>query len=476
MIYLGTVQRVAKNTGIVIIGNVISRLISLVVIIYLARYLGIVGFGKFTFVFAYLAFFMLLPDLGLQNILVREISRNPSKAPNVIGNSYIIRLILSIIAIVLSMITITFVSYPEDTKTYVYIAAFTLLFQSFSNLHSSLFIANLRMEYDVYAKLVFRILSACLILRVIFLHGTLAQIMAIMVFSEVIRMLISYMFSRKFVKPRFEIDLGLWKYLIKESLPLALSAAIWTLYHYIDIVMLSPMSGDDAVGIYSAAHKLVEPFSLIPMAVMVSLFPIMSKSFKKSEDIILKSYRLSIKYLLIIALPVAIGVIILADRIILLIYGTNFVNSTTVLRILIIAIVFTFMYFVLLNILISIDKQKLNTLSSGMGAIANVILNFMLIPILSYNGAAIATLATYTVLFIASFYFVSKHLQTIPIHKILIKPVISGLIMGAFIYYFTELNMFLLVPLAGIVYLVALVALRTFTEEDWDIKKKIIKF
>ena len=444
--------------------------------IYLARYLLPTEFGKYNFVFAYLAFFMLLPDLGLQSILVREISRDLSKASKFIGNASIIRLILSAIAIVLSIVTITFMSYPEDTTTYVYIAAFTLLFQSFSNLYSSLFRANLRMVYDVSAKLVFRILSACLIFWVIFSHGTLALIMAIMVFSEGIGMLISYIFSRKFVKLRFEIDFGLWKYLIKESLPLTLSVAVWTIYHQIDMVMLSPMMGDEAVGIYSAAHKLFEPFSLIPMAIMVSLFPILSESFKKSGDKLLKSYRLSIKYLLIIALPVAIGVILLADKIILLIFGVSFTNSASVLRILITSIVFSFMSIVLLELLISIDKQKLHTLSAAMGAIVNVILNFMLIPILSYNGAAIATLATYTVLFIASFYFVSKHLQTIPIHKILVKPVISGLIMGAFIYYFAELNMLLLVPLAGIVYLVALVALRTFTEEDWNIAKKIIKF
>ncbi len=110
----------------------------------------------------------------------------------------------------------------------------------------------------------------------------------------------------------------------------------------------------------------------------------------------------------------------------------------------------------------------------GVCAIVNVILNLILIPALSYNGAAIATLIARAILFVASFYFVSKHLQMLPVHKILIKPVTSGLVTGAFMYYFIDVNMFLLVLLAAVVYLMALLALKTFSTEDWDIVKKVL--
>jgi len=474
VICLSTLQRVAKNTGIIIVGDVIFRLISLFVIIYLARYLGTVGFGKYSFVFAYISFFVIISDLGFQSILVREMSRDESIAPKLIGNVYIIKSTSTIFAVALPMIVITLTSYPSDTITYVYIASFTLLFMSFSDLYTSIFQANLRMEYNTLAKLTFKVLSAGLILWIIFSHGTLMQIMFVMVFSESIKMLISYLFSRKFVRPRFEIDFKLWKYLFKESLPLALSSVIWIIYYQIDMVMLSPMKGDAAVGIYSAAHKLFDPFSLIPIALMISLFPVMSEAFKTSKDRLIKSYRLSLKHLLIIALPITMGITFLADKIVLLIYGAGFAESATVLQILIWALVFTFANSVLLQLLISIDKQKLNTLSMGVCAIVNVALNFILIPILSYNGAAIATVATNVALFVTSFHFVSKHLHVLPLHKIVVKPAISGLIMAAFIYYFIELNIFLLIPLAIGIYLVALLALKTFTKEDMDIVRRIV--
>ena len=472
---MSTVQRVVRNTGIIMGGDLIFRLISLFVTIYLARYLGTVGFGKYSFVFAYLAFFGVITDLGLQTILVRDMSRDPLIASKLIGNAYIIRLTLTLFAVVLSIIVINLMSYPADTTTYVYIAAFTLLFISFSDFYATIFQANLKMEYNIIAKLTFKVLSASLIFWIIFSHGTLMQVIIALVFSEMVKTLINYSFSRKFVRPQFSIDFGLWKYLFKEALPIALFSSIYIIYFRIDVVMLSMMQGDAPVGIYSAAYKLSEPLALIPGALTISLFPIMSASFKSSKERLINTYRLGVRYLLIITLPIAIGITLIADKVILLIYGMEFTNSSTALQILIWTLVFSSVNYILLDLLVSMGKQKLNAVSISLCAVINVALNFILIPTLSYNGASIATVATNAVLFIASFYFVSKHLHVLPIHKILLKPVMSGLVMGTFIYYFIELNIFLLVPLAGIVYLVALLALKTFSEEDWDIVKRIVR-
>jgi O-antigen/teichoic acid export membrane protein len=468
------VQRVVKNTGIIIAGNVIFRLISLVIIIYLARYLGTVGFGKYSFVFAYLAFFDILCDLGLSTILVREAARNRINMPKLLGNGLIIRLILTIFAVVLAVVIITLLPYPADTTAYTYIAAFTLLFLSFSGFYSIIFQVNLRMEYNIFAKLIFRIISAVLIFWLIFSHGTLMQIIIVLVFSEGIKTLITYLFSRKFVRLKFEIDFDTWKYLFKESLPIALSSVIFMIYFRIDVIMLSLMVGDGAVGIYSAALKLSEPLTIIPTALMMSLFPLMSGYFETSRNKLIKSYHLSIKYLFIITLPIAIGTTLIADKIILLIYDSPFADSATVLQILIWALVLNSVNFVLSNVLTSINQQKLITVSVALCAIVNVILNFILIPIFKCDGAAIATVMTNVVLFTASFYFVAKHFQILPLHKIIIKPLISGLIMGVFVYYFIDLDIFFLVCLAGFIYFISLFALNTFSEEDWNIIKKIV--
>jgi O-antigen/teichoic acid export membrane protein len=472
---MSTVQKIVRNTGILMGGDLLFRLISLIVTVYLARYLGTVGFGKYSFVFAYLAFFGVITDLGIQTILVREMSRDPLSAPKLFGNAYIIRLLLTIPAVILSMIIINMMLYPAEIVTYVYIAAFTVFFISFSDFYSTIFLANLRSEYNTIAKLTFKILSASLIFWIIFSNGTLMQVIIALVISEMVRTVINFSFSRKFVKPLFSLDLGQWKYLFNESLPLALFSITYIIYWRIDVVMLSMMQGDAPVGIYAAAYKLSEPLNLIPGALATSLFPIMSAFFKTSKARLINTFTLGEKYVLILTLPIATGITLLADKFILLIYGYEFANSTMALQILIWSLVFSSGSYILIDLLVSIEKQKLNTFSLAVSTVINIALNSLLIPILSYNGASIATVISSAVVFILSFYFVSKHLQVLPLHKLLVKPAISGLVMGIFIYYFIESSIFLLVPLAGIVYLGTLLSLKTFSDEEWTIFKSIVR-
>jgi len=473
---LSTVRRVARNTGIIIVGDIVFRLISLVVTIYLARYLGTAGFGKYNFVFAYLAFFNILTDLGLQTILVREMSRDPSITPKLIGNAYIIRLILTVTAIISSIVVITLMSYPADTTTYVYIASLTVLFVSFSDFYRTIFEANLRMEYSIIAKLAFKGLSAGLILWIVFTKGTLLHIMIALVFSEMVKTLLSYLFSRKFVRPRFEIDFKLWRYLLREALPLALSSVILIIYYRIDVVMLSMMKGDTPVGLYSAAYKLSEPLSLIPSALVTSLFPIMSASFKSSREKLIKTYRLGIKYILIIMLPIAMGTTLLADKIIFWIYGMEFSGSVTALQILIWALVFTSINPILTRLLTSIGEQKLNTVSHTLCAIVNVTLNLILIPTLNYNGAAVATVITNIVFSMLNFYFIFKHMRILPPYRIFMRLIISILFIAIFIYFASHiLNILLTISLAIGTYLVTLMVLKVLNGEDISLFRKILK-
>ncbi len=93
----------------------------------------------------------------------------------------------------------------------------------------------------------------------------------------------------------------------------------------------------------------------------------------------------------------------------------------------------------------------------------------------SYVGAAVATVVASALLSTINFYFVSTRLQPLPIHKIAAKPIISGLVMGIFVYCFENLNICILVFLAAVIYFIMLVALKTFSTEDIAIAKKILK-
>jgi O-antigen/teichoic acid export membrane protein len=370
--------------------------------------------------------------------------------------------------------------YPVDTTTYIYAASLTLLFQSYSDVYRALFQATLKMEFEVIAKLIAKLISVALIFYIIVIHGTLFQIVLALTISELIRALINYGFSRRIERAKLDIDLPLWIHLFKESLPIALSGVFLIIYHRIDVLMLSMMGsgGDLAVGLYSAAYKLSETLGVIPYAFIASLFPVMSNSFKSSKDTLIKSYEIGYKFIILIMLPIAVGTTLISDKIILLIYDQSYSGSITALQILVWATFLGSVNYLMVILLISINKQRLNTVGMGVCVIANIAMNYILIPQYSYNGASIATVATELVFFTLSFYFISKNLKLISVHKISIKSGMASLIMGAPVYYlnnYTTVNLILIIAFAIVVYILTLYGLKILSQEEKKILKDFFK-
>ncbi len=472
-------EKVAKNTGVMLIGNLLFRLLSLLITIYLAKYLGVESFGRYNFVFAYLGFFAILTDLGLGDVVVREMSRNEKIMSLMLGNIYMIKVFLSAIAILLSITVISLMDYPQETTNLIYAASFILLFQSFSDVYKMLFLTKLRMEYDVISKIISKLFFCVLVVFLIIEQAGLMAIIIAFAVSELLRTLLNLIFSRKIIGPVFRPDPEMWKRLFRESLPIALSGVFLVIYHRIDVLMLSIMQGDIPVGLYSAAYKLAEPIGLFPYAVVVSLFPVMSRYFEESSQNLFMTYEIGIKILLILMLPISAGIMLLSAPIIDLIYhDPSFSGSVTALQILIWSVFFAAINYLLTSLLTSINKQRLNTLSMGFCVLVNILLNYLLIPSYSYNGASVATVITEVILFLISIYFVSIHLGWLKFHRIAFKPLVACFLMGLLTYYgwnMLNINIFLIIPLAAAVYFLSLFGMRTFSDSEMDVIKKLLR-
>ena len=408
---MNTIQKIAKNTGIIIAGDIVNKAISLAVAIFLARYIGAVGYGKIAFVSAYLTLFGIITDLGINTILVRDISRDKSLVKKYIGNAAVIKLVLSILAIVIATIVIMIMPNPAETKIYVYIMSITLLFNSFSGLFSAIFQVNLKMGYNVFANLINRILSAGLIFWIIFSRGTILQIIIVLTLSNFIGMLINYIYSKKFVKLKFRVDFNIWKIFIREALPLAFIGFFTIIYRRVSQVMLSNMQGDAALGYYTTAINLTESLHIIPSAFMISIFPLMSEYFYSSKNLIKRTYELSFKFMLILALIIAIGTTLLSYRIITIIYGNKFLPSVLTLSILIWANVFIFLNIIQNYVFISFNKQRILTYIVIIMTFFNVTLNYIFIPKFNYIGVSVITVLTECFGFLIGFYYVYKLLN-----------------------------------------------------------------
>jgi len=470
-----TVRRIAKNTSIVIIGKIINGVISLLTGIMLARYLGASDFGTYSFIFAYLAFFVIITELGMNLILVREISRDRTKAGKLIGNAIIIKIMLSLFALGLACLIISFLPYSYDTKLLVYIASISFLF-SFRSLYTLVFEVNLQMEYPLLVSIIKNILRLALFIYLIFIKAPLLWFIIAVVIIILPEFFLILHFSKRSLKPIFEIDFKIWKYLFRESWPLALTAVFVMTYHRIDQLMLFQMIGNEAVGYYSAAVGLSEIFAIFPSAFMVSVFPLMSQYFKTSEQSLAKVSTLSFKYLLMLIIPIAVGTTLLSRPIISLFYGTMYMSSAPALSILIWSEIFIFYGVINYEILISTDKQEIYLIFCITGAMANVILNFVLIPRYGIMGASIATIVAYILSAgaILGHLIPAARIYNVVGCKAMVKPIFASVIMGIYVYY-TRSHMMLAISGGVGVFILMMLLIRGINQQDIKLAMALFK-
>ncbi|ODS32215.1 MAG: polysaccharide biosynthesis protein [Candidatus Scalindua rubra] len=241
--------------------------------------------------------------------------------------------------------------------------------------------------------------------------------------------------------------------------------------------MLSLIRGNNSeIGWYSAAMRLIELICVIPALIVSALFPIFSSLYKNSIDSLKRAYEASFKYLLIIALPITIGTLLLSERLIYIIYGKEFAKAIPALEILVFALIFIFVNYILMNILVAVDKQKLNAIVAGTCVFVNIVLNLCLIPHYGYLGAGFATVITEIVLFAMSLYFVAKYVCKFNAIALFIRPLISVIIMGAFIVVIlTKLNLAFVIFLSALIYFSCLLLFKYFTNDDKVILMHLIR-
>lgn len=432
---MSTVQRIAKNTSLLFAGDVVSSLLGLLLVVYIARHLGDVGFGKYSFVLAFTLLFSFIADLGLYYFSIREIARNRRLAGEYLTNISLIKAVLSVVTITLIVVIINLMDYPQDITTAVYIAGATVVFTSFTHFFWSIFRAFERMEFEAITKIAERVLVIGVALTVLLQGYGLVELLSAILGAHILATLLTFtIVVRKFARPKLAFDLALCKRMLKTSLPFALAVVSSVFYTRIDTVMLSIWKGDAVVGWYNAAYQLIWGLQFIPMAFTGSVYPILSKYFASSENSLRLAYEKSFKLLTVLAIPLGIGITLLAPEIIHVLYGEAFTPSVTALQILIWVGCPTFVTMIVGYTLFSMDKQIVDMKFTGIGALMNVVLNLLLIPRFSYIGAGVASVVCRLFVLGFEFNYLQRNLHKINLFRMLWKPSLAAVIMGVMIY------------------------------------------
>jgi O-antigen/teichoic acid export membrane protein len=432
---MSSAEKIAKNVGFLFSTQVADKIISFFLVIIITRYLGDAGFGKYSFAFAFVGIIGILVHFGTSTYVLREVSKYKEKARKLISNAIGLRAFAQVIVFSIALLLARY--WPKANE--VLLAIFLVMVYSFFDLFNSsakiLFTAYEKNQFGLYATTIEKIITLLLSYLVLSMGYRLNALLFVFIVSSSLTTIYSYVIAKKrFMKISFSADMKTWKLLIKSSLPFWFTLLFQKIYYKTDTLMLTAMKNYEVTGWYNAASTLVLALTFIPTVIINAIFPAMSRfHHQNSKDLLKMLFRKSAYYLTIISIPIAIGISLLAPRLILFIYKKEFIESSVILMILSWSFVFICLNEIMGYLLNSINKQHFFTISNGICAFSNVILNILLIPSLSYVGAAFATVSTQIINFAALYYFTSKNGYSLNLFKISYKPIIAGIIMGIII-------------------------------------------
>ncbi len=468
-------RRIAKNTGVLFVAQVITYLLSFFITIYTARYLGVEGFGILSLALSLTLIFNVFTDLGLSTLAVREVARVKSLTKKYLGNFAVMKLFLAFLTFGLITITVNLIGYSKEVDIVIYLITISVILTSFSGIFNSIFQAHEQMEYQALSSIINSFLLLIGILIAIYFHLSIIIFAAVYIIASIATLIycvIIYLW--KFSLPKFEIDPHFWKLTLIAALPLSVSALFSVIGFNIDTVLLSILKGNIAVGVYTAPYKLMTALIFIPAVFTSAIYPVLSNFYVSSKESLSISYKKSFKYLIILSLPIAVGTTLLSNKIILIIYGSPFAPSIIVLQILIWTIPLIFLSYFSGTLLASINKQNLLFKLTGIGMIINIILNLIFIPKFSYVAASIITVITELFAVVISIHYLSQFVCNINLKKLIWKPTIASIIMGLLIILCINLNLLVIILISTVVYITILIILKTFTSDEIYLVKKII--
>ncbi len=451
-------QTVFKNTFWLSVSTVADKLLILVFMIYVARILGATEYGKFTFVLAFISLLMIFSDFGLSAIVTREFAREKEKKEE-FYSILSLKILLAIGTFILILLASFFIVPEKDIQRIVLPLALSCLIYGFVFIFYAFFQAQQKMEYQSWLDILQVLLRIGLGFYVLFNFPSAENLSYAYFFSVlIILILVLFFFHFKIFPLKINWNFFVWKKFLIMSWPLALAGLFSTIYNSTDSAMLGYFGQITETGWYNAAYRITIT-TLIPIGLLsTSFYPVLSKFFKESKERFQRTLNYQLEIVISLSLPLVIGGMVLAQKIIYFIYPLDFTPSILAFQILILTAGIIYLNSPLYHAMIASNQQAKTLWITLSGAIINVVLNLFLIPKYSLYGAAVATAITYFLMLLLLIIFIKKFtVIRFPVIKISLTFLTSAI--ASVLMYFVikqpliyNINIFLLVFIGALIY------------------------
>lgn len=411
-------SKFAKNASWIMVGRVFQLVLTFVTTFFVARYLGPEKYGTITYTYSYVALFLPICTLGMNDIAVKELLDNKEKNDEILGTIISLRFISSLVSIGLIYIVVELMN---DNPLFPYIAflqSLSLVFQIFDTIIYFYQSRLLAKKTGIIIAISYTLTSIFRIIGLILKKDIEWFAFAVSLDFFVISILLVIRYLKDGYSFSFSLNTG--KRLLKRSSSYIFAGLMIVIYSKADTIILGKMIDETNVGYYSAATTLCNAWPFILTAIIDSASPIIIDTFKIDKDDYKKKIKQLYAAVFYVSLIVGILITILASFIIYVLYGDAYMPSVTPLRIVCWSTIFAYLGVARTSWMQCENKLKYEAKLSLYGAIINVVLNLVLIKYFGIIGAAIALLLTQ---FITNVVLVYAIKETRPNAKLIIDAI-----------------------------------------------------
>jgi len=464
-------QRIVKNAFFGIGGSVIGGLVFLATVLIIAHAVSVREFGKYSFVLAFAMLVNNVADSGLPRMLVREVAKDREGFVPIAGATFSLIWVISGAMCLLVCLIVSFLHFGTDVKISVIVMSFATL----ATFHGAGYAAVLRAFEDN------ELVHFGFVLHKVFLFGfvylsiklhfeLLGFVVAHLIASVFLWNFYHLMVSRFCARVPLYFNIPLWKMLVRSSLPLGGGVMLRQLAFQLDILVLTWMTNLTAVGLFSGPYRISMALRIIPQTLSIPLFPLYSRTAHLSPTRFEEVYRMSLKFFLLISIPVASFFMAWSEPILKIALGPKYLPAIPAMQLLGLGLIPFFLSTLFQYLFAALDEQKRFLASTCVGSGLRLLLLFLLIPSFGFIGPAIAFLCAETVIVSIWIFQLAQLGFAAHIASTMWRPFLAGVIMCAILFLGHETQLIItrigIAALAIGAYLLVLFALRTFSSKE----------
>lgn len=468
-------KKITFDTASLFFAKVVSLLLGLVRLKYIAIYLGVQTYGVYTFATYFTAMFGLLFDLGLVQIVTRDIAADHSRTGEYVLNGLLLKGVLFIGTAFIIAFATALSHFDNLTNWAITFSILITGINSSTLVFTGTFQAHRKMQLVSIITMATDLSTSVAVITLLILGYGLLGLLVGSVFACLLILGISFFtYRHMYGSLRLNPKVNLWWYLLNEGYPAALGALGYVIYMYLTLTLLKYLKGDEAVGLYNAAFKIITILTVVPVSFTQVIYPFFSELYNKETEKLKSVLEISVRYMLIISVPMALGTILVAGKLIPVFFTRAFMPAVVPLQILIVSSMFGFPNLVLYTFFPAINRQRFTMLATIPTGILVGILNYLLIPKYGIMIPSLSVVFAEAIVFTAACLYASHLGMGLNLFRIFWKPILACIPMGAVVCFLSPFSVFLQVAGAIVTYAVSFYLFKGFSVQDKIILETIL--